>query len=220
MPVAGPLIGAAASIGGSLLSSSAASGAASDAAAATAAANQAATAEVQRQYNQTRTDLMPWQTAGSSALASQGDLLGLNGTAKQAAAIAAQKSSPLYQSLFANGQNTLLQNAAATGGLRGGNTQGALANFGRDTLAEVIQNQLSNLGGVSTQGEDAAAKTGALGANSANTIAQLLNNSGASQANADYAIGGANAGAASSIAQALAGLANNTSVQTAIGKLF
>lgn len=197
MPVAGPLIGAVATIGGGLI----ASGGAKSAANAQAAANQAAIDEQRRQYDQTRTDLMPWQKAGTSALGQQGDLLGLNGSAAQQAAITGLQSSPLYQSLFANGQDTLLANASATGGLRGGNTQAGLANFGRDTLASVIQNQLSNLGGVSNAGQNSAAQVGQAGSNSANAISGLLNNTGAAQGNAAYSSAGAAAGALNSLGQ-------------------
>lgn len=222
MPPAVAIAGitAAAGIGGSVIASNGAKSAANKAAAAQTAADQAAIAEQQRQYNQTRSDLMPWQQAGTSALGQQGDLLGLNGAGAQQSAITAQQNSPLYESLFRNGQNTLLQNASATGGLRGGNTQGALANFGKDTLAQVIEAQLTRLGGVSEQGQNAAAQTGQLGANSANTISQLLNNQGAAQGNAAYAVGGANTNMINSITGAVTGLANNQAVQQSIGKLF
>lgn len=213
-------IGAVATIGGSIASSSAQKSAANKAAAAQTASDQAAIAQQQQQYQQTRSDLLPWQRAGTSALGQQGDLLGLNGAGAQQSAITAQQNSPLYQSLFRNGENTLLQNASATGGLRGGNTQGALANFGRDTLAQVIDAQLTRLGGVSEQGQNAAAQTGQFGANASNQVSALLNNQGAAQGNAAYAVGGANANMINSITGAVTGLANNNDVQKWAGKLF
>jgi hypothetical protein len=208
VPVAGAIIGAVATVGGGLIASSATKSAANTAAAAQKAANDAAIAEQQRQYNTTRTDLSPWMGAGQDALGQQMALLGLGGTDSQTQAIAALKNSPVYQSLFANGQEAILQNAAATGGLRGGNTQRSLADFGRDTLGQVYQMQLGNLGSVSGQGQNAAAGLGGLGANMANTNAQLLNNSGAAAGNAAYAIGGANAGLANTIGGVGANLAN------------
>lgn len=220
MPVAVPLIGAAAAIGGGALAASGAKSAANKAAAAQTEANQAAIAEQQRQYNTTRADLAPWMTAGQSALGAQGDLLGLNGTAAQQAAITAQQSSPLYESLFRNGQNTLLANASATGGLRGGNTQGALANFGKDTLAQVIESQLAKLGGVSEQGQNAAAQVGNFGANAANNISNSLASNGQAQAGAALAAGAANTGLIKDITGAVIGLGNNTNVQQWAGKLF
>lgn len=74
------------------------------------------------------------------------------GEEAQSAAIAALKESPLYQSLYSTGEEALLANASATGGLRGGNTETGLANFGRDTLASVIQQQLSNYSGAINSG--------------------------------------------------------------------
>ena len=209
-----PVIGAVAAIGGGLIASSGAKSAAN----AQTQSNQQAIAAQQAQYAQTRSDLLPYNQLGQRAAFSQADLLGLNGADKQQAAIAAQKSSPLYQSLFNNGQETLLQNAAATGGLRGGNTQVALADFGRDTLSQVIQNQLAQLGGVASLGENAAAITGNAGSNSANTIAQLLNNTGAAQGNAALTSAGAQIGAIQSLTPVLQGLFKNGS-NTAAGSL-
>lgn len=100
----------------------------------------------------------------------------------QQSAITGLQNSPLYQSLFRNGQNTILANGAATGGLRGGNMQNSLANFGSDTLAKVIQQQLANLGGISTQGQQAAVQSGTFGSNAANNIAGLYQDEGAAQA--------------------------------------
>ena len=200
---------AAIAVVGSVAGGLIASGASHDASQAQQESNAAAIAEQRRQYDQTRGDLMPWQQAGQHALGQQGDLLGLNGGAKQAAAIQQLKGSPLYESLFRNGQDTLLANASATGGLRGGNTQGALANFGRDTLSSVIENQLGQLGGVSQAGQNSAARVGAAGQNSADAISQLLANQGNAQASgilgsAGSTIAGIN-GAAGGLAQLLKG---------------
>ncbi len=119
----------------------------------------------------------PWITNGTNAVNAQGDLLGLNGGTKQQSSIDALRASPLYQSLFANGQNTLLANASATGGLRGGNTQNALANFGRDTLANTLLMQYQNLGGLSQQGITGAGAAATIGqANNANNTNLLVGN--------------------------------------------
>ena len=222
MPPAVAIAGvtAAASIGGSALAASSQKKAANKAAAVQQASDAQAIAEQRRQYDQTRNDLSPFMQAGVSALGGQGDLLGLNGAGAQGTALAGLKDSPLYQSLFGNGQEALLANSAATGGLRGGNTQGALANFGRDTLAGVIQSQLANLSGVSAQGQNAAAQVGTFGANAAGNIAGLMQNTGQAQAGAALAGGAANAGLITNAASALGSLANNTNVQSWAGKLF
>jgi hypothetical protein len=176
MPTAliGPVIGAVASIGGGLIASSGASKAAK----AQQQSDAAAIAEQRRQFDLTRSDFAPYLNAGKTALPQIQDLLGLNGNAKAAAAIDALKASPAYQSLYNNGQEAILQNAAATGGLRGGNTQGALANFGRDTLSSVISDQLARLGGLAGMGENATGSVANLGQNTANSISGLLQASG------------------------------------------
>lgn len=134
------------------------------------------------QYGQTSANLTPWITGGQQAFGQEGNLLGLNGNGTQASSIAALQASPLFQSLYRQGQDTILNNASATGGLRGGNTQSSLANFGSDTLAQVIQSQLQNLAGVSQQGQSAAGQLGQFGAQNAGSIADLLVGSGKANA--------------------------------------
>lgn len=207
--IAGAIAGAGA-IGAAAIGSSAAKSAAQT----QADANNAAIAAQQAQYQQTRSDLMPWQTEGKTALSQQGALLGLNGADEQAGAINQLKASPLYQSLFANGQDAVLQNASATGGLRGGNTQSSLANFGRDTLASVIENQLNQLSGVSTAGQNAAAQTGSLGQNSSTAISQLLANTGSANASGTLGAAGSQIGALTSLTSQLSGLLKGSSISS------
>ncbi len=117
--------------------------------------------------------LSPYTTAGDNAVTAEGQLLGLGGSGDQQRWIDQLKSSPLYQSEYRNGVNTILGNASATGGLRGGNVQSSLANFGQDALAQVIQQQLQGLGGLSSQGLQASQQSGTFGANAADNIASL-----------------------------------------------
>jgi hypothetical protein len=220
VPVAAPLIVAAGTIGGGLLASHSASKAATTAATAqTQAADQGIAAQ-QAQFATTNANLAPYRDFGASALGPMGDLLGLNGNDAAGTAIAGLKDSPLYKSLFSNGQNTVLANASATGGLRGGNTENSLADFGRDTLSTVIENQLNRLTGAAGIGENAAAQTGTFGAHSADAIAQLLGDQGSAQAGSALLQGAAGVNSANTIASALAQFANNNKVQTAVGKLF
>ncbi len=165
--------------------------AAGQAAAAQQAAAQQAIDAVTAQQAATQASLAPWTEAGRKALSGQSDLLGLNGGSMQADAIAALKDSPLFQSLFRTGQETILQNGSATGGLRGGDIQSSLANFGSDTLARVIQNQLANLGGISEGGNATATNIGQLGAGTATNVAKLRVGQG--QAQAGGILGRANA---------------------------
>lgn len=138
--------------------------------------------EQRRQFDLSRADQMPWLEAGKGALGGIQDLLGLSGADEQQSAISALRDSPLFSSLYRAGEEAILQNASATGGLRGGNLERGLADFGADTLSTVIQQQLGNLGDLSGTGVGTAQNLGALGANSASNIAALLQQGGAAQA--------------------------------------
>lgn len=152
------------------------------AAAAQMQAAQAGIDQVGAQFAQTQQNIAPYLGAGTQALGAQSDLLGLNGTGVQQTQLDALRASPLFQQLFGAGQDAVLSNASATGGLRGGNAQQSLYDSGENTFAQVIQQQLANLGGLSSQGLGAATSQGQLGAASADTIAQLLGNQGAAKA--------------------------------------
>lgn len=106
--------------------------------------------------------LQPFLGAGTQALGSQQALLGLSGPEAQQAAIEALRMSPFFQSQLEVGNNAILQNASATGGLRGGNTQAALAQFAPQLLQQTLQQQLQNLGGLTNNGFNAALRAGDL----------------------------------------------------------
>jgi hypothetical protein len=126
--------------------------------------------EQQREYDTARADEMPWREFGLGALGPLGDLLGLNGNAASASAIANLKASPLFTSLFNTGQEATLQNASATGGIRGGNTEGALYQLGSNTLSQVIQQQIANLFGAQGVGQGATQAITNVGQHTADNI--------------------------------------------------
>lgn len=132
---------------GGYLSSKSQTSAANSAAAAQTQASEAGIAEQRRQFDQIQQLLSPYVNAGTGALGAQQNLLGLNGNDAQASAISALQASPAYTSQLQAGQDSILANTSATGGLRGGNVQGALGQFAPALLAQTIQNQYSNLGG-------------------------------------------------------------------------
>lgn len=176
------MAGLAVGLGGSLLSGLVGGKGAKKAAQAQAQAIQQAIGEQRRQYDQSRSDFMPFLSAGTGALGQVQGLLGLNGGDVQGQLIAALKGSPAFTSRYDTGADTILQNAAATGGLRGGNTQSSLANFGSSLLSDVIQQQLGNLGGLVNIGSGTAGQLGSLGQNSANSIGNLLTQQGGAKA--------------------------------------
>lgn len=131
----------------------------------------------------------------------------------QQTAITGLQNSPYYQSLYRNGQNAILANGSATGGLRGGNINASLANFGADTLAQTIQTQLSNLGGISGQGANTGSTLGTLGSNTANNVSGLLTSNGQAQAGGILAGAGfRNAGFTGGLTQALGGVTQGLSM--------
>lgn len=191
---------AGATLVGGYMSSRSASKAAGAAADAQSRAADAQIAESQRQFDQIRALLQPYADAGYRGLTGQQDLLGVNGAEAQQKAISALESSPMMQALTQQGETAILQNASATGGLRGGNVQAALAQFRPQLLSQLIQQQYSNLGGLVSVGQNAAAGVGNAGQNSSNQIIGALGQQGASQAGAALAQGQAQAGMWNNIA--------------------
>lgn len=143
---------------------------------------QAGIDESRRQFDAMQALLAPFVTAGTTALGGQRDILGLNGASAQGAAIDSIEQSPQMQALLARGENSILQNASATGGLRGGNTQAALAQFSPSLLAQLIDQQYSRLGGLTNLGQNSAAMTGNAGLQTGSNIANLLQQQGAAEA--------------------------------------
>ena len=196
---------------GSYMSSKSQSKAAKNASAAQTAADAKAIAEQKRQFDEMQKLLAPYVEAGTGSLTAQEDLLGLNGNQAQQAAINNISQGSEYKTLLQQGENSLLQNASATGGLRGGNTQGALAQYAPNLLNNLVNQRYQNLGGITSLGQNAAAQTGNAGMQSANNISSLLQNSGSAQAANAIAQGQANA----NMWNGLSGLAG-----TALGMKF
>lgn len=207
-------------IGGAYISSQGAKSAANT----QASADEAGINQQGQEFNTVQGLLAPFQQAGTSALTGYstaqkgyqgalgqysntlgqlGNITGANGSAAQTTAINGLTSSPLYTSAMQLGQQSILQNASATGGLRGGNTIASLGYLPQQTLASVMNQQISNLGtslngtaGLLTgygnevsqygnlvqQGESAAAGTGTAALSTGNNITSLLGQQGAAQA--------------------------------------
>jgi len=119
-------------------------------------ASQAAIAEQRRQQAEMERLLAPYMQAGQGALGQQQALLGLGGPEAQRAAIAQLEQGPQFQAMVEQGETAILQNASATGGLRGGNTQAALAQFRPQMLSQLINQQMAQLGGLSGMGQQSA----------------------------------------------------------------
>lgn len=167
---------------GGITGASQAADAASEAAGIQGQAAMAGIASNEKALAELRRLLEPYTQVGPQALGGQLDLVGLNGGGAQSAAIEALKASPQFASLLQSGTNSILSNASATGGLRGGNTQAALAQFSPALLSQLISDQYSRLGGLTTLGQNSAAGVGSAGMQTGGAIAQLLQQQGAAQA--------------------------------------
>ena len=195
MPVA-----AVAALGvGSIYAANQQKKAAKSAANAQTKANDAAIDEQRRQFDYTQQQLNPYIQAGVGALGQQQNLMGLNGTSAQQTAINNLQNSPFLQSMYKQAENALLQNAAATGGLRGGNIQGALADNRMNMLNTAYTNQLQNLGNIITTGQNSATNSASSAMNMANNIGNLYGNTGQAQASYALANGRASTGMVSDL---------------------
>lgn len=181
------------SIAGGLLSSSAQKSAAGTAAAAQTAAAEMGIAEQRRQFDAVQALLKPYVEAGTSALGQQLALAGVAGPEAQQAAIAALEQGPEFQALTRQGEEAILQRAAATGGLRGGNVQASLAQFRPQVLASLIEQQYGRLGGLTATGQASAAGQATAAQTMGSNITNLLQQQGAAAAGSALARGQATA---------------------------
>lgn len=152
-------------------------------------ASMAGVEEQRRQFDKLVELMAPYVTAGEGGLAGQQALTGLKGPEAQQQAISALEQSPEFASLIQQGENALLQQASATGGLRGGNTQAALAQFRPQILSALIEQQYGRLGGLTKIGQASAAGQAAAGMETGSNVANLLQQGGAAQAGAAIAAG-------------------------------
>jgi hypothetical protein len=194
-------------IGASVGSAVVQSNAAKKAAGAQVQASEAGIAETRRQFDAVQELLKPYVEAGTSAMAGlepyreagvnalqqQLALAGVSGADAQRTAIEAIERGPEFEALTTAGEEAILQSAAATGGLRGGGTQAALAQFRPQVLSQLINQQYGRLGGLSAtglgvtegivgRGQSAAAGVGSAGISTGANVANLLAQQGAAQA--------------------------------------
>jgi hypothetical protein len=137
---------AAATLGSAVIGGIVQSNAARSAANAQTEAADKGIAEQRRQFDLIQGLLKPYVGAGESALLQQMALGGMSGPEEQQAAIAAIEGGQEFETLTRSGEEAILQNASATGGLRGGNVQGALAQFRPQVLSSLINQQYGRLG--------------------------------------------------------------------------
>jgi len=199
---------AAAVVGSAVVGGVVQSKSASKAAAAQTQAADRGVEEQRRQFDAVRELLSPYVEAGDVALEQQMALGGMSGREAQREAISAIESGQEFQSLTQQGEDAILQSAAATGGLRGGNTQAALAQFRPQVLSSLINQQYSRLGGMTALGQQSAAGVGTAGMQTGQNIANLYGQQGAAAAGSALASGQAFGNVMGSIGQYAGGVAS------------
>jgi hypothetical protein len=171
----------------------------------------------------------PYIGAGPGALQAMQGLAGLRGAGEQQAAINQIQQGAQFQELARQGEQGILQNAAATGGLRGGNVQAALAQFRPALLNQLIESQygklagLTSLGSTSAEnllrlGQASAAGTAAAGQQSAQNIGNLMVGQGQALAAGQIGAAQAQAQGAAGIAGALGGAGQNYMLMQALNR--
>ena len=159
-----------------------------------------------------RPDLtQPYIQAGGQALQGVQGLLGLRGAGEQQSAINQIQQGSQFQELARQGEQGILQNASATGGLRGGNVQAALSQFRPALLNQLIESQYGKLAGLASMGGSAAQNLLGMGQQAASGLATAQQQTGANIGNFLTQMGSAQAagitGAANAQIQGLSGAA-------------
>ena len=148
----------------------------------------------------------PYVQAGGQALQGLQGLMGLRGAGEQQAAIGQIQQGAQFQELARQGEQGILQNAAATGGLRGGNVQAALSQFRPALLNQLIESQYSKLAGLTSLGGTAAQNLVGMGQETAAGLASAEQQAGANIGNFITQRGAAQAGGILGSGKAYAGL--------------
>lgn len=138
--------------------------------------------EQRRQFDEYMRLMAPYLGAGTGALSQMQALTGLSGAQAQADAIKSIEQGPTFAALAKQGEDAMLQRAAATGSLRGGNLQAALAQFRPQMLQNEINSQYARLAGLAQGGLGSAQNIGGQGMGMASNIGNLLGQAGAARA--------------------------------------
>lgn len=125
-----------------------------------------------QQFEEMKTLVQPYIEAGEESLGAQMGLAGLGGEGEQARIIKEIQQSPEFQALTRQGEEGILQNVSATGGLRGGNVQGALAQFRPQLLSGLIDQRFNRLNTVQRAGQTGLSRFGQASSNIAQSFGQ------------------------------------------------
>lgn len=159
-----------------------------------------------QQYEQARSDIQPYQQAGTNALA------GLNALA--AGDYSGFQSSPDYQWAMQQGLQGVDRSAAARGGLYSGGNLADLTSFSQGLASQQLGSYRNSLMGLANLGASSSSALAGIGQNYAGAYGQNANAAGAAQASNALSQGNNWSQALSGIA----GLANGYIQQNAVGR--
>ena len=153
-------------------------------------------------YNQNRTDMAPWRTAGEGALGQLTEGLKPGGTFNRDFTMADYQKDPGYDFRMAEGAKALERSRAGRGALYGGAAAKAMTRYGQDYASGEYTNafnrymmqrnaQFNRLSGVAGTGQTATEQLGNQGIGVAQNTGQ--NTIGAGNARASGYMGAANA---------------------------
>ena len=203
---------AAAIVGSAVVGVAGTSIASSNAAGAQSKAAQNATNTEQAMYNQTRSDLAPYNQQGLQAYGTLNQLLGVGGSGNSSQMQDTLNNLPGYQFTLNQGLKST-QNSYAARGLAdsGGALKGA-ANYATGLANSQYGNYVNQLQASAGLGENAAAQTGNYGTQTAAQIGSNQIGAGNASAAASNAIGNSVTNGATSLSQyyTLNSLLNNT----------
>lgn len=132
---------------------------------------------------------------------------GVSAQDAQRNAIAGIEGGAQFGQLVKQGEYALMANGAATGGLRGGDTAAAMAQFRPQMLQALIDKQLAQYGGLAASGQNAAANLGTAAQNTGAQVNAALGEQGAARAGAALAGGQAWANAGAGVLNTLGSMA-------------
>ena len=150
--------------------------------------------------------LQQYAQGGLQAFGQQQNMSGANGDASQSAAINQFQNSPMFQQLNQQGINTIAQNASMNGNLRSGNAVAQEAQFSPALLNQLLQQQFTNLGSLSSLGSASQNTLAGLGQSSASNQGQLGTNVLGQQLNLGGQVAGNLASLSGANTQAVTGL--------------
>ena len=145
-----------------------------DATNATVAGSQAAIDEQRREYDQSRTDQLPWLTAGTAAIGQMGAL--------NSGDFSSFHNSPDYQFALDQGMKTLDRSAASRGRLYSGGYGEDLTKYAQGMAEQNYNNFYNRLQSMAGQGQTTATNLGTLGQSMASNIGSQYNNIGNARA--------------------------------------